>query len=73
LPDDIFIFKPKFQFGLILGGLGMQKVGILVYYMEYIGAIWFNTWPFVNLAAIWWYIFPRFGTLCHEKSVSPGR
>jgi hypothetical protein len=50
----------------------MQKVGILYSHLEYIGAIWFNTWPFVNLAAIWWYIIPRFGTLCHEKSGSPG-
>jgi hypothetical protein len=28
--------------------------------------------PFCNLVAIW-YIFPRFGMLCQEKSGNPGR
>jgi hypothetical protein len=33
-------------------------------------AIWYNLWPFGNVVAIW-YIFPRFGILCQEKSGNP--
>jgi hypothetical protein len=33
-------------------------------------AIWYNLWPFGNVVAIW-YIFPRFGILCQEKSGIP--
>jgi hypothetical protein len=31
----------------------------------------FYTYPFGNLVVIW-YIFPRFGILCKEKSGNPG-
>jgi hypothetical protein len=33
-------------------------------------AIWYILWPFDNLVAIW-YIFPRFGISCQEKSGNP--
>jgi hypothetical protein len=36
----------------------------------YFRVIW-NIWPFGNVGAIW-YIFPRFGILCQEKSGNPG-
>jgi hypothetical protein len=46
--------------------------------LEYITAIWYILlpfglpilWPFGNLEAIW-YVFPRFGILCQEKSGNP--
>jgi hypothetical protein len=40
--------------------------GHLVYFM----AIWYSLWPFGNVVVIW-YIFPRFGILCHGKSGNP--
>jgi hypothetical protein len=49
-----------------LEGLGIVKVGIFYGRLEYITAI---LRAFGNLAAIW-YIFSRFGILCHEKSGS---
>jgi hypothetical protein len=51
-------------------GRGMEKVGILYAYLEYIAAIWYMLWPFGNLATIWC-PFPRFGNLCQEKSGNP--
>jgi hypothetical protein len=42
----------------------MENVGIVFGQLEFYTAIWF-----VAL----WYIFPRFGTLCQEKSGNPGR
>jgi hypothetical protein len=33
-------------------------------------AIWYSLWPFGNLVATW-YIFPRFGTFCLEKTGNP--
>jgi hypothetical protein len=46
-------------------------VGIFYGHLEYVTGIWYILWPFVNLVAIW-YIFPRFGQLCQEKSGNPG-
>jgi hypothetical protein len=71
LPDGIFS-NQKYQFGSILEGLGMGKVGILFGHLENITSIWYILWPFGYLVAIW-YIFPRFGILCQEKSGNPGR
>jgi hypothetical protein len=51
-------------------GLAMEKVGSLFGHLEYITAIWYNLWPFGTLVAIW-YISPRFGTRCEEKSGNP--
>jgi hypothetical protein len=39
---------------------------LLVYFM----VIWLIIWPFGNVVVIW-YIFPRFGILCQEKSGNP--
>jgi hypothetical protein len=33
-------------------------------------AIWYILWPFGNVV-VSWYIFPRFGKLCQEKSGNP--
>jgi hypothetical protein len=49
----------------------MQKVGIFYAHLECITAICYILWSFGNFVVIW-YIFPRFGTLCQEKSGSPG-
>jgi hypothetical protein len=38
--------------------------------LEYTTDIWYFLWPYNNLAEIW-YIFPRFGLLCQEKSGNP--
>jgi hypothetical protein len=38
----------------------------LVYFM----VIWYILWPYGNVVVIW-YIFPRFGKLCQEKSGNP--
>jgi hypothetical protein len=32
--------------------------------------IWYILWPFSNFA-VFWYMFPRFGILCQEKSGNP--
>jgi hypothetical protein len=47
----------------------MEKVGKFYGHLEYITAIWYILWPFVNLASIL-YILPRFGILC-QKSGNP--
>jgi hypothetical protein len=39
--------------------------------MEYFTAIWYILRPYGNIVVIW-YIFPRFGQLCQEKSGNPG-
>jgi hypothetical protein len=44
-------------------------------FYQYSLGIWnilrpYISWPFANLVAIW-YIFPRFGILCQEKSGNP--
>jgi hypothetical protein len=49
----------------------MENVGMLWGNLEYITAIWYILWPFGNLVVIW-YISPRFGTLCQQKSGNPG-
>jgi hypothetical protein len=60
-------FQTKKQFGSILEGLGMEKVGMFYCNMEYIMAIWYILWPFGNLTAIW-YISRH---LCQEISGNP--
>jgi hypothetical protein len=39
--------------------------------VEYIMTIWYIIWPIGNLV-VFWYIFPLFGILYHEKSGNPG-
>jgi hypothetical protein len=38
--------------------------------MEYFTVFWYMLWPLGNVVVIW-YIFPRFGLLCQEKSGNP--
>jgi hypothetical protein len=49
----------------------MEMFGIFFGHLEYSMAILHIFWPFGKIVAIW-YIFPRFGTLCQEKSGNPG-
>jgi hypothetical protein len=49
----------------------MENIGIFYGRLECTMAIGYITWPFGNLV-VFWYIFPRFGTLNHEKSGNPG-
>jgi hypothetical protein len=44
--------------------------GICYGHLVYVMAIWYMLWPFGNLVVLW-YIFPRFGILCLEKSGNP--
>jgi hypothetical protein len=67
-----FIFIPKIPIwvNFVVPGNGkgwyiLLQIGI--YYGHLV-----HVWPFGNLVAIW-YIFPRFGILCREKSGNPGR
>jgi hypothetical protein len=48
----------------------METAGIFYGHLEYVTVIWYILWPFCNVAVIW-YIFPRFNTLCQEKSGNP--
>jgi hypothetical protein len=50
----------------------MENVTIFYGNLEYFTAIWYILWPFVNVVVVW-YIFPRFGTFCQEKSGNPVR
>jgi hypothetical protein len=50
----------------------MENVTIFYGNLEYFTAIWYILWPFVNVVVVW-YIFPRFGTFCQEKSGNPWR
>jgi hypothetical protein len=69
LPDGL-ISNPNSQFGKLLEGIGMEKVGIFFGHLEYTTAIGYIFGPFGNLVAIW-YLFHRFGILCQEKSGNP--
>jgi hypothetical protein len=60
----------KSQFWVNFEGFGMEKVCIFFGHLEYIKAILNILGPFDNLVAIW-YIFPRYGKLCQEKSGIP--
>jgi hypothetical protein len=49
----------------------MENAVIFTYgHLEYFRVIWYILWPFGNVVVIW-YIFPRFGILCQEKSGNP--
>jgi hypothetical protein len=54
-----YSFKQKIPIWVNFGGPGNGKV-------------WYILWPFGNLVAVW-FIYPRFGTLCQEKSGNHGR
>jgi hypothetical protein len=70
LPDGL-LSNQKSQFGYILEGLEMEIAGIFYGHLEYFTVIWYVLWVFGNVVVIW-YIFPRFGILCQEKSGNPG-
>jgi hypothetical protein len=48
----------------------MENVGTIYVHLEYFTAIWYILLQFGNAVVIW-YIFPRIGILCHEKSGNP--
>jgi hypothetical protein len=50
----------------------MENDGIFYGHLEYFTVLWYILWPFGNVVIIW-YISPRFGILCQEKSGNPGR
>jgi hypothetical protein len=70
----LYFRNQKSQFGKILEGLRIEKVGIFYGHLEYFAPIWYILWPFGNVVVIWyippdppfWYI------LCQEKSGNPG-
>jgi hypothetical protein len=53
----VFVFKPKIPIWVNFGG-------------PLNGKYWYILWSFGNVVVIW-YIFPRFGKLCQEKSGNP--
>jgi hypothetical protein len=48
----------------------MDNAGIFYGRLEHFKVIWYILWPFGNVVVIW-YIFPRLGILCQEKSGNP--
>jgi hypothetical protein len=48
----------------------MENVGIFYVHLEYVTAIWYILCSFRTSEVIW-YILPRFGLLCQEKSGNP--
>jgi hypothetical protein len=63
-------FHTKTQFGFILEGRGMENVGMYSGHLQYIKAFGHIFRPLGHFVVIW-YIFSRFGTLCHDKSGNP--
>jgi hypothetical protein len=55
-----------------LEGITIENAGICNGHLAYFMVIWYILWPFGNVVVIW-YIFPRFGLLCQEKSGNPAR
>jgi hypothetical protein len=49
----------------------MENAGIFFGHLECFTVIWHIVLPFGNVVVIW-YIFPRFGILCQEKSDNTG-
>jgi hypothetical protein len=45
----------------------MDNSGIFYGHLEYFTHKWLIIWPFGN-AMVNWYVFPRFGVVCQEKS-----
>jgi hypothetical protein len=66
-------FKPKMQIWVNFGGPWNWKgwhTNSTNGKLESITAIWYILWSFGNLVPLW-YIFPRFGKVCQEKSGNP--
>jgi hypothetical protein len=66
----VYFQTKNYQLWKILEGLGIEKT-VSYGHLNYRMAFWYISLPFGNLVAIW-YIFPRFGILCQEKSGNPG-
>jgi hypothetical protein len=70
LPDGL-VSDRKYQFGYIFEGPEVDIVGIFCAHLwEYTTAALYIFVSFGICVAVW-YIFPRFGILCHEKSGNP--
>jgi hypothetical protein len=67
MPD---IFKPKFPIWVNFGGPWNRKCWYILLSFEYFEVILYIIRAFGNVVVIW-YIFPRFGILCQEKSGNP--
>jgi hypothetical protein len=65
-----FIFKPKIQIWVNFLGLWNGKCLYVYWSFGKLTAIWYFLGPIDNLVVIW-YILPRFGILCQEKSGNP--
>jgi hypothetical protein len=70
-------FQTKIPIWINFGGHWIGKAGYILWsfgmfygHLLSFMAICYVLWPFGNLKAIW-YIFPRFGKLCQEKSGNP--
>jgi hypothetical protein len=50
----------------------MENAGMFYGHLKYSTVIRYILWSFGNVVVIW-YILPRFGKLCHEKSGNPDR
>jgi hypothetical protein len=48
----------------------MENAGIFYGHLKYSTVIWYILWPFGNVVVVW-YLSPRFGKLCQEKSGNP--
>jgi hypothetical protein len=48
----------------------MENVGTFYAHLEYNTAVCYILWSFGNFEVIW-YMSPRFGILCQEKSGNP--
>jgi hypothetical protein len=53
-----------------LEGLRTEIAGIFYGHLEYFTVMRYIIWPLGNVVVIW-YISPRFGKLCQEKSGNP--
>jgi hypothetical protein len=69
LPDGIFSNK-KYQFGPILEGNEWKKCWYILWSF---GMFYRHMYVIFSGPLVIWYIFPRFGIVCQEISVNPGR
>jgi hypothetical protein len=66
-----FIFRPKIPIRVNFGGPWNGKGWYILWPFGIYHGHLVHFWLFVNLMAIC-HLFPRFGTLCQEKSGNPG-
>jgi hypothetical protein len=65
-----FVFKPKLPIWVNFEVLWYEESWYVYGHLEHSTANWYILWPIGNLVVIW-YLFPRFGILCQEKSGNP--